>query len=135
MAATSRPRCARSGCHSWTGIPLWLFVEHDLFETGFQLSGSCCDFPSSIARQDHVLDDRIDLVFPALAGEHAVMAGAGLHVVALEIGAQLLAEVVCRDGLADCADVIALALNGQQLGAPDRARIDGFTAPFQPAER
>src|SRR6516165_5906258 len=123
MAATSRPRCARSGCHSWTGIPLWLFVEHDLFETGFQLSGSCCDFPSSIARQDHVLDDRIDLVFPALAGEHAVMADAGLHVVALEIGTQLPAKVVRGDRLANRADVVALALDGQQHGAADCARI------------
>jgi hypothetical protein len=40
----------------------------------------------SIARQDHVLDDRIDLGLPALAGEHAVVAYTGLHVVALKIG-------------------------------------------------
>jgi hypothetical protein len=45
----------------------------------------------SIARQDHVLDDRIDLGLPALAGEHAVVAYAGLHVVALKIGSQLAA--------------------------------------------
>ena len=45
----------------------------------------------SIARQDHVFDDRIDLGLPALAGEHAVVAYAGLHVVALKIGSQLAA--------------------------------------------
>jgi hypothetical protein len=45
----------------------------------------------SIARQDHVLDDRIDLGLPARAGEHTVVAYAGLHVVALKIGSQLAA--------------------------------------------
>src|SRR5215831_4070487 len=68
----------------------------------------------SIARQDRVLQDRIDLVFPALAAEYPLMADAGLHVVALEIGSQPAAQVVRRDRLADGADVVALALDGEQ---------------------
>src|SRR6202030_3029393 len=39
----------------------------------------------SIARQNHVLQNRINLVLPALAGKDAVVPDAGLHVVALEI--------------------------------------------------
>src|ERR1700733_15547201 len=37
--------------------------------------------PALIARQNHILQNRINLVLPALAGEHAVMADAGLHMV------------------------------------------------------
>src|SRR5262249_20413502 len=37
----------------------------------------------SIARQDDILQDRINLAFPALSREHPVMADARLHVVAL----------------------------------------------------
>src|ERR1700754_3960754 len=37
---------------------------------------------------------RIDLVVPALAGEHAVMADAGLHVVDAPIGAYAGAEIL-----------------------------------------
>src|SRR5690348_3187145 len=57
-----------------------------------------------IARQDNVFHQRVDLSFPALAAEHAVVADAGLHVVALEIGPQRRAEIVRRDRLADRAD-------------------------------
>src|SRR6204780_1139110 len=88
-----------------------------------------------IARQNHVLQNRINLVLPAFAGKDAVMADAGLHVVALEIGAQLAAQIVRGDGLADGADVVALAFDGEQHGAPDRGRIDTITVPLQLAER
>src|SRR3984957_12547916 len=89
----------------------------------------------SIARQNHILQNRINLVLPALAGEHAVMADAGLHVVALEIRAQLAAQVVRRHRLADGANVVALALDGEQHGAPDRGRVDLVAVPLQLAER
>src|ERR1700722_17774166 len=89
----------------------------------------------SIARQNHILQNRIDLVLPALAREHAVMADAGLHVVALEIRAQLAAQVVRRHRLADSADVVALAFDGEQHGAPDRGRVDLVAVPLQLAER
>src|SRR4029077_10970132 len=85
----------------------------------------------SIARQNHVLQDRINLVLPALAGKDAVMADAGLHVVALEIGAQLAAQVVRGHRLADGADVVALAFNGEQHGAPDRRRVDLAAVPLE----
>src|SRR4029077_2445740 len=58
----------------------------------------------SVARQNHVLQNRINLVLPALAGEHAIMADAGLHMVALEIRPQLAAQVVRGHRLADGAD-------------------------------
>src|SRR5271169_3717008 len=90
---------------------------------------------ASIARQNHVLQDRIDLVFPALAGENSIVPDTGLHVVALEIGPQLAAQVVRGDRLADGADVVALALDRQQHGLADRARIDLLAVPFQFAER
>src|SRR6202042_2002900 len=91
--------------------------------------------PALIARQNHVLQNRIDLVLPALAGKHAVMADAGLHVVALEIGAELAAQVVRRHRLADSANIVALAFDGEQHGTPDRGRIDLVAVPLQLAER
>ena len=63
------------------------------------------------------------------------MADAGLHVVALEIGPQLAAQIVRGHGLADGADVVALAFDGQQHGFADRARIDTLAVPFELAER
>ena len=52
------------------------------------------------------------------------MADAGLHVVALEIRPQIAAQIVRGNRLADGADVVALAFDGQQRGLADRARID-----------
>src|SRR5215813_13838876 len=88
-----------------------------------------------LARQDDVLHDRIDLVLPPLAAEHAIMADARLHVVALEIGPQARAQVVRGERLADCADVVALAFHGEQHGAPNRARLHWPAAPVEPSER
>src|SRR4051812_7196319 len=85
----------------------------------------------SIAGQDDILHDRIDLVVPALAAEHAVVADADLHVVALEIGAQAAAQVVGGERLADRADVVALALDGEQHGAADGAWFHRLLAPLE----
>src|SRR5579883_2506814 len=89
----------------------------------------------SIARQDDVLHQRIDLPLPLAAAEHAIVADARLHMVALEVGAQADAEVVRRDRLADRADVVLLALDGEQHGAPDRLRLDPLAAEPQRAAR
>ena len=63
------------------------------------------------------------------------MADAGLEMVALAIRAQPIAEGMGRDGLADRADVVAFALDGQQHHAPDHARINAVAPPLQLAER
>src|ERR1700693_1739231 len=47
----------------------------------------------SIALQNNVFHHRIDLLLPGAAAEHAVMADAGLHVVALAGGPQRRAHV------------------------------------------
>src|ERR1700685_2535097 len=91
--------------------------------------------PASIARQDHVLDKRIDLVLPALAGEHAVMADAGLHVMPFKIRTKVGAQVVRGNGLADRADIVAFALDLEQHGAADRGGLDLLSAPLKLAER
>ncbi len=52
------------------------------------------------------------------------MADAGLHVVTFEIRAQFAAQLVRGRGLADRADVVALALHREQHGAADGARVD-----------
>src|SRR5262245_4244825 len=85
----------------------------------------------SIACQNHVLDQRIDLQLPAPAAEDAVMADAELQVMALEIGAQARAHLLRRQRLADRADVVALAFDREQHGAADRARLDLVAAPCQ----
>src|SRR5262245_9916299 len=89
----------------------------------------------SLAGENDVLYQRIDLVGPAVAAEHAVMPDPGLHVMALEIGAQSAAQVVRGRGLADRADVVALALDREQHGAPDRPRLDPLALPFELADR
>ena len=79
--------------------------------------------------------ERIDLVVPAVAAEHAVVADAGLHVVALEIGPQSGAQIVRGHGLADGADVVPLAFDREQHRAPDRARVDALALPLERAGR
>ena len=46
------------------------------------------NFRRSIALQNNVLHHRIDLVLPGLAGKNAIMADAGLHMVALAVWTQ-----------------------------------------------
>src|SRR5579871_3263651 len=74
-----------------------------------------------LAGQNGVAQDGIDLAGPFLAAENAVMADANLHVMASQVGPQPAAQLVRRHGLADRADVVALALDGQQHGAADGA--------------
>ncbi len=64
----------------------------------------------SVVRHYEVPHDRIDLGFPLPAREHAVVADAGLQVVAFPEWGQLRAEIVGCNRLAHRADVIALAL-------------------------
>ena len=73
-----------------------------------------------LRQPDHVAHQRIDLVLPAPAAEHAVVAGARLHVVGAQVGAQLAAQVLRGQGLAGRADVVAFALDRDQRGAADR---------------
>src|SRR5882762_1528471 len=73
--------------------------------------------------QDGVPHQGVDLAGPPPAAEHAVMADTGLHIVPLAIGPQARAEIVRRHGLADRADVVALALDGEQGGTADRLGI------------
>src|SRR6478736_6454206 len=136
-AATSRRRCAEA----WPGCPLrpagalnrgcTARAGNDGLATALRTTNAS----RSVARQNNVLQQRIDLVLPALAGKHAVIADARLHVVALEIGTQIAAEVMRGDALADGANVVALALDGEQHGAPDRSRIDAPAAIVEPTAR
>ena len=45
----------------------------------------------SVGCENDVVDDRIDLMLPALAAEHTVVADPSLHVMTLAIGTQALA--------------------------------------------
>src|SRR3984893_6092678 len=90
-----------------------------------------CGGRFSIARQDRVAHDRINLAVPALAGKHAVVPDARLHVVALAVGLDAAAQILRRQRLAERADVVALALDRQQRGLADRLRLDEIAAKFQ----
>src|ERR1035437_11128173 len=85
-------------------------------------------FPS-IAGEDDVPQDGIDLGAPAKSAEDAVMADAGLQMVALPVRAQAAAQLVRGERLAQPADVVFLSLDRQQRGPRDRARFDGPAAP------
>ena len=52
------------------------------------------------------------------------MADARLHVVQLHILPQARAKVLRGEGLAEAANIVPLAFDGEQRGAPDRPRID-----------
>ena len=66
----------------------------------------------------------VDFVVPAAAAEDAVMANPRLHVVHLHILPQSRAKVLRGEGLAEAANIVPLAFDGQQRGALDGARID-----------
>src|ERR1700704_5898843 len=93
--------------------------------------GSRAAATASIACQDHVLDQRIDLRLPAPAAENAVVADAELQVMALEMGAQTRAHLVSSHRLAHGTDVVALALDREQHGAANRARLDFVAVPCE----
>ena len=63
------------------------------------------------------------------------MADAGLQVVAAQVRAELRGEFVGGGGLADGADVVALAFDGQERGAGDLRAIDGDAVMLEAAER
>ena len=79
-----------------------------------------------IRRHDHIPHQRVDLAGPFLAAEYAVVADAGLQVVAFAVGEDVLAQGVGGHGLADRADVVALALDREQHGLADRGWIDAL---------
>ena len=89
----------------------------------------------SIARQDYVLKDWVNLVFPALSRKYPVMADACLHVVALQIRPELAAEFMGRHRLADGANIVALALDRKKHSLADRIRVDALAVPLQLTER
>src|SRR5262249_35560448 len=80
--------------------------------------------PSLGAFADEVAQLRIDAVAPAAAVEHAVMADARLQMVALLGCGEARQQAMDRRGLADGADVVVLALDGEDRGAGDGAGID-----------
>src|SRR5258706_9978935 len=93
-------------------------VRHFIFSLGLVGSERLLGYLDDIA---HL---RIDAGLPALAAENAVVADAGLDVVALEVRPHAGAQVLRRERLADRADIVALAFDGEQSHAADRARLD-----------
>src|SRR4051812_24173767 len=94
-----------------------------------------CPSPPSRIDVDEIAQQRIDLVVPAPAGKHPVMADAGLHVVDLAIGPNTGAEVLRCQGLADRADIVLLTLDRHQAHALDRGRVHRAAAMNQSALR
>lgn len=86
---------------------------------------------ATFAGEDGVAHDRIDVTLPAASAEHAVVADAGLAVMASPTERDPVAEVLRRGSLTDAADVIALTLDGEQEGPPDRRRVDELSSPIQ----
>lgn len=87
------------------------------------------------AHVNEVPHQRIDFRIPAPSVEYAVMADAGLDVVALHVGPDARAQVLRRECLADSANVIPFTLDREQKGALDGARIDASTAIFKFTQR
>src|SRR6185437_8322728 len=83
---------------------------------------------------NEIAQQRVDLVVPLLAAEHAVVSDAGLHVVDTAIGANAGTELLRGERLADRADVILFAFDRHQPHAPDRSRVYGTAAEGELAE-
>jgi hypothetical protein len=59
------------------------------------------------------------------------MADAGLHVLALQIRAQLAAELMRRHRLPDGTDIVAFALDCEKHGLADCIRVHALAVPLQ----
>jgi hypothetical protein len=89
----------------------------------------------SVAGVIEVPQDRIDVAAPAPSGEDPVMADAGLDMMTLHVGPEAAAQFLRSQCLAGTANVVALAFDGEERSAPDRARIDTPAVPFEIAKR
>src|SRR5579864_6303209 len=87
------------------------------------------------AGPDQLADSRIDFRLPAASAEDAIMPDPGLQVMALPGRVQPGAQLLRGKGLADRADVVVLALDGHQRGAPDRPGLDLAAARYERAAR
>ena len=81
------------------------------------------DARATFAGEDGVAHDGIHVALPAASAKHAVVADAGLEVMASPSQRDPVAEVLRRGGLADAADVIALTLDGEEDRASDRKSV------------
>src|SRR5665213_1862789 len=77
---------------------------------------------------DEVPHLRVNLVAPAPPVEDPVMADIGLDVAFLLAGFKAAEELMRRGGLADRANVVVLALDGQERGAGNGAGFDRTVA-------
>src|SRR5579863_7870960 len=77
----------------------------------------------------------VNLRGPVPAAEDTVMPDPGLQMVVLPQRMQPGAQLLRREGLADRADIVILALDGEQRGAPDRPRLDLAVARDENAAR
>src|SRR3984957_10124764 len=84
---------------------------------------------------DEIPHLRIDRLAPAPPVEHAVMADLGLDVTLLPARFQPGEQGVRGRGLADRANVVVLAFDGQERGARDRLRLHLARARHELPER
>jgi hypothetical protein len=78
---------------------------------------------------------RIHLTPPAVTAEYAIVARAGLQMMASLIRPEIATQIMSRDGLADATDVVALAFDCEQCRAPDGAGINAPSVPLELAAR
>src|ERR1700681_690017 len=80
---------------------------------------------------DGLAYDRVDANAPALAAEHAVVTGTGLHVMRLQVRAQSGTKVVRSERLPERTDVVALPFDREQRSSANGTEIDLAPAPRQ----
>src|ERR1700730_3750963 len=88
----------------------------------------------SVCHLNDITHHGVDFVVPAAAAEDAVVANPSLHVVHLHILPQSRAKVLRGEGLAEAANIVPLAFDGQKRGALDGARIDQAAMHLERAE-
>ena len=99
----------------------------ELAQLGFVVCGSVCHL-------NDITHHGVDFVVPAPAAESAVVANPCLHIVHLHVLPQSRAKVLRGEGLAEAANIVPLAFDGQQSGTPYGARIDQAAMHLELAE-
>src|ERR1700728_1938358 len=112
----------------WLSVQSWMLASARR-KTGTARALAILSLRPSVVGQDEVANDGVDLVLPSTAAEHAVVADAGLQMMALLGRFDAGAEPVGGHRLADATHVVLLPFDREQGAASDGGRLDRLSAP------
>src|SRR5579864_5723198 len=100
------------------------------------LAGYCrASWGKSVVHTNMAAHLGIDFPLPARARENAVMPHPGLQIMLLFVWLERSAQLVGGKGLSRRADIVTLALHGQERCSANGARVHVMSAPFKASSR